>query len=120
MVTSSNYGEGPDTRQSQKIAPLVVRRCSDFDLTGKDNNNEWSKTDWNYLTKLDKGGKVYATKFKILYSAKGVYVLFNGDDDKISTHYDQDFDDLFNGEFMKSFFIRMRILPYILNMRSTS
>jgi hypothetical protein len=105
MFTSSICGDVPEASQSQKIVPfLIVRKCSDFDLTGKDDNNEWSKTEWNYLTKLDEGGKIYTTKFKILYSAKGVYVLFNGDDDKISTQYDKDFDDLFKGDVYEVFF----------------
>jgi hypothetical protein len=104
MVTNSNWEDGREASQSQKIVPLVVRKCSDFDLTGKEDNHEWSKTEWNYLTKLDEGGKIYTTKFKILYSAKGVYVLFDGDDDKISTEYDKDFADLFKGDVYEVFF----------------
>jgi len=104
MVTNSNWEDSPEASQPQKIVPLVVRKCSDFDLTGKDDNNEWSKTEWNYLTKHDECGKIYTTKFKILYSAKGVYVLFDGDDDKISTQYDKDFDDLFKGDVYEVFF----------------
>ncbi|HEV8505160.1 MAG TPA: hypothetical protein VGQ53_07175, partial [Chitinophagaceae bacterium] len=98
MLTNINRGDGREASQSQKIAPFVVKKCSDFDLTGKDDGSEWSKTEWNYLTKLDEGGKIYTTKFKILYSEKGIYVLFTGEDDKISTRYDQDFDDLFKGD----------------------
>ena len=48
--------------------------------------------------------KRYPTKFKILYSAKGIYVLFNGDDDKISTQYDKDFGDLWKGDVFEVFF----------------
>jgi len=103
MIISSSYGD-PKASESQKIVPLVVRKCSDFDLTGEGDNSEWGKTEWNYLTKLDEGGKIYTTKFKILYSAKGVYVLFSGDDDKISTRYDKDFDDLFKGDVYEVFF----------------
>jgi len=103
MIISSSYGD-PKASESQKIVPLVVRKCSDFDLTGEGDNSEWGKTEWNYLTKLDEGGKIYTTKFKILYSAKGVYVLFDGDDDKISTQYDKDFDDLFKGDVYEVFF----------------
>lgn len=104
MVTSSNYGDSSEPSRSREVVPFVVKKCSDFDLTGKGDNNEWSKTEWNDLTKLDEGGKVYTTKFKILYSAKGVYVLFNGDDEKISTSYDKDFDDLFKGDVYEVFF----------------
>jgi hypothetical protein len=102
MLTNSKCGDGRN--RSRETIPLLVKKCADFDLTGKGDNNEWTKTEWNYLTKLDASGKTYSTKFKILYSAKGVYVFFNGDDDKISTHYDKDFGELFKGDVFEVFF----------------
>ena len=90
--------------RSQDTIPLRVRKCFDFDLTGKGDNNEWSKTEWNDMIKLDSGGKAYSSKFKILYSAKGIYVLFYGDDDKISTTFDKDFENLFRGDVFEVFF----------------
>ena len=90
--------------QSTQALPLLVKKCSDFNLTGKGDNDEWNKTQWNSLTKLDSGVKVYATKFKILYSVKGVYVLFTGDDEKITTKYDKDFGDLYKGDVFEVFF----------------
>jgi len=104
MIINSNYGAGCEEGQSKATIPLLVRKCPDFNLTGKGDNNEWNKAEWNYLTKLDTGGKTYTTKFKILYSAKGIYVLFNGDDDRISTQYDKDFEDLFKGDVFEVFF----------------
>ena len=89
---------------SQNAIPLLVRKCPDFTLTGKGDNIEWARTEWNYLTKLDSGGKAYTSQFKILYSEKGVYVLFYGDDDKISTRFDMDFGDLFKGDVFEVFF----------------
>jgi hypothetical protein len=104
MITNSNTGAGREEAQSQETIPLLVRKCPDFNLTGTGDNNEWTRTEWNYLTKLDTGGKIYSSKFKILYSANGIYVLFNGDDDKISTHFDKDFEDLFKGDVFEVFF----------------
>jgi hypothetical protein len=104
MITNSKCGPTREIVASQKNTPLLVRKCPDFNLTGKGDNNEWGKTDWNYLTKLDSGGKVYASKFKILYSSKGIYVFFSCDDDKISTVYNKDFGDLFKGDVVEVFF----------------
>lgn len=85
--------------------PLIVKKCADFQLTGKGDNNEWTKTEWNHLLRQDTvGGRAYTNKFKILYSAKGIYVLFNGDDDKISTQYDKDFGELYRGDVFEVFF----------------
>ena len=43
---------------------LLVRRCSDFAITGKGDNAEWEKAKWTALTKINKGGNEYKTKFK--------------------------------------------------------
>ena len=104
MITDSNSGARREEGQSQETIPLLVRKCPDFNLTGAGDNNEWTKTEWNYLTKLDEGGRIYTSKFKILYSAKGLYVLFNGDDNKISTQYNTDFEDLYKGDVFEVFF----------------
>jgi len=104
LITSSISGAGAQEVRLQDTIPLVVKKCPDFNLTGKGDNHEWSRTEWNYLTKLDTGGKIYSSKFKILYSAKGIYVLFYGDDDKISTQFDKDFADLFKGDVFEVFF----------------
>ena len=102
MITNSNYGDDQD--RSPNTTPLLVKKCADFNINGKGDDEQWSKTDWNFLTKLDEGGQTNETKFKILYSANGVYVLFNGDDNKISTRYNKDFDDLFKGDVFEVFF----------------
>ena len=104
MITNTNARAGGDNDRWQDTIPLLVKKCADFNLTGAGDNNAWSKTEWNYLTKLDTGGKINSSKFKILYSVKGIYVLFNGDDDKISTQYDKDFEELFKGDVFEVFF----------------
>ena len=104
MITHSNAADSQEESRLQETIPLPVRKCPDFKLTGTGDNNEWTRTEWNYLTKLDTGGKIYTSKFKILYSANGIYVLFNCDDDKISTQYNKDFEDLFKGDVFEVFF----------------
>jgi len=95
---------GQEDIRSHDTVPLLVKKCADFDVTGKGDNNEWIKAEWNYMTKLDTGGTTYTSKFKTLYSARGIYVLFYGDDDKISTQYDKDFENLFRGDVFEVFF----------------
>jgi Carbohydrate-binding family 9 len=90
--------------EAQETTPLLVKKCPDFNLTGTGDNTPWTKTEWNYLTQLDSGGKNYTSKFKMLYSDKGIYVLFYGDDEKISTQFDKDFGDLFKGDVFEVFF----------------
>lgn len=90
--------------EQEQNNPLMVRKCNDFAITGKGSSAEWDKADWNALTKLDEGGKVDATKFKVLYSGTGIYVLFQGDDEKITTKPYKDFESIFNGDVFEVFF----------------
>lgn len=83
---------------------LIIKRCSDFAVTGKGDNTEWEKASWNQLNKLDPGGAAYISKYKILYSAKGIYILFYGEDTKITTTFENDFDDLFKADVFEVFF----------------
>lgn len=91
--------------------PLLVRQCHDFNMTGRGDNAEWGKTEWNVLTKLDSGGRNYESKFKILYSSFGIYVLFNGEDNKITTKFDEDFENLYEGDVFEVFFHTNPKLP---------
>jgi len=91
--------ENPPTTQ-----PLTVKKCPDFAITGNGSNSEWDKATWNKLTKLDPEGEEYPCRFKILYSGKGIYLIFEGKDDKITTKFDEDFGNLFNGDVFEVFF----------------
>ena len=84
--------------------PLLVRRCKDFTIDGKGSYREWNKTAWSVLTKLDEGGRDYESKFKILASSTGIYLLFYGEDDKVTTKDYENFDKIWNGDVFEVFF----------------
>lgn len=83
---------------------LLVRKCEDFNVSGKGDNSEWNKISWAHLTKLDEGSAQYETKFKVLYSSTGIYVLFHSKDDKITTKDYKDFESIFNDDVVEVFF----------------
>lgn len=83
---------------------LIVKKCEDFTITGDGTNSVWDKSAWIALTKLDSGGAVNRTRFKILYSQAGIYVLFEGTDDKITTQNFNDNDNIFTGDVFEVFF----------------
>ncbi len=89
--------------KNDSINSLTVFRCKDFIITGKGNNPEWDKANWTNLTKLDTGGKNYESKFKMLYSSTGIYVLFNAEDDRITTKAYNDFEAIYNGDVFEVF-----------------
>lgn len=82
---------------------LLVKKSDDFEITGNGTDSAWNKTPWTALKKLDPGND-YATSFKMLYSSTGIYVLFNGTDKKITTTYQNDFEDLFKADVFEVFF----------------
>ena len=90
--------------KSANDTPLVIRQCIDFMISGKGDNPEWQKTKWVALDQIDKSGKQQETKIKILYSATGLYVLFSGEDEKISSSFKNDFENLYNGDVFEVFF----------------
>lgn len=84
--------------------PLMVERCDDFEITGNGNNQFWNAAEWNFLTKIDKGGKDYETKFKMMASSSGIYILFYGEDDRITTEDYEDMEKIWNGDVFEVFF----------------
>ncbi|WP_300604023.1 carbohydrate-binding family 9-like protein [Niabella sp.] len=95
---------GPDTA-------LVVHPCKDFRITGKGRNAQWKKAPWVDLQKLDTAGTAYKSRFKILYSVTGVYVLFDGADARVSSSFKKDFEKLFLGDVFEVFFHPEPSLP---------
>ena len=83
---------------------LDVFFSNDFAVDGKGSSSQWDKTQWVSLTQLDAGGEGYDTRFKILYSQKGIYVLFQGSDRKVTSTYFHDFDDMYNADVFEVFF----------------
>jgi hypothetical protein len=84
---------------------LKVHKCTDFEISGKGNDPEWNKAEWSALgKKVDEGGKNYKSKFKVMYSGKGLYLLFGGEDDKITTHDYKDYEEIYEGDVYEVFF----------------
>src|SRR5690606_17525909 len=49
------------------------------------------------------GGKEYRGKFKVMYSKSGIFLLFQGEDDKITTKDYEDMDKIWNGDVFEAF-----------------
>lgn len=82
---------------------LAVSSVEDFEVDGAGKNKNWEKAAWVALKQLDNGPIGYDTRFKVLYSAKGLYVLFNGKDKKNTSSFNNDFDDLFKADVFEVF-----------------
>ena len=91
--------------KAQLIKPdtLDIVYTKDFSLDGTGVNYNWGKAQSISLQQLDEGLQGYETKFKVMYSAKGIYVLFTGKDLKSTSNYKNDFDDLYNADVFEVF-----------------
>lgn len=95
----------PDARAAATPRParLTVRRTDDFEPTGDGSAPAWQKAAWEPLHRRQDGGHDYATRFKMLYSSKGLYVLMNGADRKLTATLEEDFADLWNEDVFEFF-----------------
>lgn len=103
-TTPGQYAQHVRPLSGTPDKPMLVKKCSDFMINGNGDNNEWKRADWLALAKLDPEGTAYKSEFKVLYSGKGIYVLFRGDDNKITTSNYQDMDKIWNGDVFEVFF----------------
>lgn len=80
-----------------------VAKTDDFSVSGDGTNLAWKKADWISLTRRGKGGLSYQAQFKLLHSRKGLYLLANCSDAKITATM-KDFDDLWKEDVFEAFF----------------
>jgi hypothetical protein len=96
VVTSSNdYSHGQ---------PAIVKKTEDFDVSGDGSNPAWARAEWNPLHRRQEDGHPYEARFKLLYSATGIYVLMDGTDTKLTTTGRKDFGHLWEEDVYEAFF----------------
>ncbi len=93
-----------DEPLSVKPPTIHVSKSSDFELNGKGDAPAWKLAQWVPLNRRPGGKHDYQTRFKMVYSEKGVYVLFDGADQKISATVTEDFEDLWKEDVFECFF----------------
>jgi hypothetical protein len=80
-----------------------IRKTVDFSITGNGSNASWDKTNWQSFVKIDSGGRPYRSRSKMLYSQKGIYLLFSGEDELISTKDYNDDEEIYEGDVFEFF-----------------
>ncbi len=93
------------TKEPAMQAPtLTVRGCVDFEVTGRGDALQWERADWVALHTRPGGSHHYEARFKLLYSEKGIYVLFDGTDKQLTATMQQDFQELWTEDVFECFF----------------
>jgi len=85
-------------------ASIVIKKCSDFQITGNGSSETWKMTDWVNLIPRNPEDTDYATKAKVLYSEKGIYFLFDCKDKKLTSTFKADNLDLWKEDVVEVFF----------------
>ena len=98
----ARYDGGVQT-QSADLPTLTVKSTGDFEVTGAGANSAWEKAVWTPLRRRQPDGLPYDTRFKVLYSAKGLYVLMDGTDRKLTATMAEDFMDLWHEDVFEVF-----------------
>src|SRR5262249_5519889 len=73
---------------------MKVKPTEDFEITGDGSAKAWEKAAWDPLHRRNADGLQYETKFKVLYSKTGLYVLMDSTDRKLTATFKQDFQHL--------------------------
>jgi hypothetical protein len=86
-------------------APRVMRiqKTEDFTVNGAGNAPAWEKTEWEPLNLRSTDGRQYKTRVKMLYSATGLYVLMEAEDNTITATIKEDFLNLWQEDVFEFF-----------------
>ncbi len=63
--------------------PLLAKKTADFELSGDGKANNWQSTQWVNMAQRKQLDTPMETKFKVLYSNKGIYFLFFSQDTRL-------------------------------------
>ncbi len=96
----------PQTVQTQgaERPRLAVKLVDDFEVTGTGDHAAWGQADWVTLRRRQAGGHPYDSRFKMVYSGRGIYLLFDAADRTLTATMQEDFMDLWNEDVFEAFF----------------
>jgi len=95
--------KGPGA-SSARAPTLKVPRTADFAVAGDGANQAWEKAEWTAMNRRGPvAGADLKTRFKVLYSERGLYVLMDGEDARISATIKEDFLDLWKEDVFEFF-----------------
>lgn len=82
---------------------IKIARVKDFKISGSGKAQAWRKTRWHVLSRVAEGKLNYHTRAKVLYSASGIYFLFDCEDRKLTCRLTRDFSDIYTEDVVEVF-----------------
>lgn len=96
------FGDGL-LAQSENAGTIVVKKCTDFEVTGDGSAPAWELAEWVGLAQRVQKPETYQTKAKVLYSETGIYFLFDCQDKKLISTITEDNQDLWEEDVVEVF-----------------
>lgn len=82
---------------------LKIPYAASVDATGMLPESEWKRVPWQSLKSIDSLPDPYPTRFRMMHSQKGVHVLIEGVDRKVTSRYLKDGEELYLGDVFEVF-----------------
>jgi hypothetical protein len=94
----------PGAAQPAAARPeITVRATEDFAVNGRGDHASWQKVEWTPMTTRGGVTGAYETRFKVLYSKTGLYVLMDGADKKLTATFTKDNENLWTEDVFEVF-----------------
>lgn len=92
--------------QQSESSHIQVKKTHDFNITGSGDNGNWQMTEWITLTQKNNLEKteIMDSRFKILYSNTGIYLLYSLEDEILNASIEEDFAELWHEDVIEAFF----------------
>ena len=103
LVPIASRYHGVVRAQSEERPRLSVTPTEDFEVTGTGAHAAWRQPQWTPLRRRQPEGHSYESRFKVLYSSRGVYFLMEGTDRKLTATMTEDFMDLWKEDVFEVF-----------------
>lgn len=101
-VVSALFISGNALSQEQGTV-IRIKKSVDFEIDGTGSSSHWQTANWVEIPQRTFKGKAFSTKVKMLYSDKGLYFLFDCEDEKLSAAMNADFLDLWKEDVVEVF-----------------
>ena len=107
-TTAKPAGTPGFQQRAHSMVPPTLRipKTDDFVVTGDGSTANWKAAAWTLLTQRGSANSARTqleTQFKMLYSERGIYVLLQGADRKVTATLDKDFTQLWTEDVFEFF-----------------
>lgn len=103
LLSAGARAGGEQASPTETTPTYWVASAADFAVDGTGSAPAWQKAGWQSLQPRGSAPGAYPTRFKLLYSSTGLYVLMDGEDRALTATMKEDFLDLWTEDVFEFF-----------------